>query len=372
MKQKIDVDESFFERLGADEPDSEFDDSKCDEVDLSNVIQLRDSRVSGLYKGAIEINSSGYKSCNLDRFLSMDIPPRGQLLSPWLPEQGLAMVFAPRGVGKTFFALNVAYAVASGGEFLGWKAEKPRSVLYIDGEMVASDMQQRLKSISESAGGADTDIPFHILTPDLQEHGMPNLAELSGQQAIEKHIEGIDLIVVDNIACLCRCGSENEVEAWQPVQQWALSMRAQGRSVLFVHHSGKSGKQRGTSSREDVLDTVIQLKSPADYTPEDGARFEVSFTKHRSFFGQDAAPFEVSLCPDENDKQVWLKAESVENTFDKVIKLFNTGMSQANISRELDVDKSTVSRHVSRARSEGRLNKDDVVETSDDVAEVAA
>ncbi len=41
--------------------------------------------------------------------------------------------------------------------------------------------------------------------------------------------------------------------------------------------------QRGTSRREDVLDTVIQLKRPKDYEPEDGGRFEVHFTKHCGF-----------------------------------------------------------------------------------------
>ena len=45
------------------------------------------------------------------------------------------MVYAKRGVGKTHFALGVAYAVAAGAKFLSWQAETPRKVLYIDGEM---------------------------------------------------------------------------------------------------------------------------------------------------------------------------------------------------------------------------------------------
>ena len=48
------------------------------------------------------------------------------------------------GVGKTFFALNLAHAIATGGEFLGWKADKPRKVLFLDGEIAASDMQSSL------------------------------------------------------------------------------------------------------------------------------------------------------------------------------------------------------------------------------------
>jgi len=34
------------------------------------------------------------------------------------------------------------------------------------------------------------------------------------------------------------------------------------------------GQQRGTSKGEDVMDSVIALKRPDDYTAKQGARFE--------------------------------------------------------------------------------------------------
>ena len=65
--------------------------------------------------------------------------------------------------------------------------------------------------------------------------------------------------MVDSLSTLCRSGVENESESWLPVQEWALRLRRNGVSVLFVHHAGKSGKQRGTSRREDVLDTIFHV-----------------------------------------------------------------------------------------------------------------
>ena len=62
-----------------------------------------------------------------------------------------------------------------------------------------------------------------------------------------------------------------------------------------MDHSGKSGQQRGTSRREDVLDTVIGLRRPADYQPKDGARFEVHVEKSRGFVGDAGKPFEARL-----------------------------------------------------------------------------
>jgi hypothetical protein len=60
-----------------------------------------------------------------------------------------------------------------------------------------------------------------------------------------------------------------------------------------VHHAGKGGGQRGTSRKEDVLDTVIALSRPPGYVASEGARFEVRFTKSRGFWGSVAEPFEA-------------------------------------------------------------------------------
>jgi hypothetical protein len=70
---------------------------------------------------------------------------------------------------------------------------------------------------------------------------------------------------------------------------------APGYRYLLVHHSGKSGEQRGTSRREDVLDTVIGLRRPEHYEPQQGARFEVHVEKSRAHFGDARRPFEASL-----------------------------------------------------------------------------
>jgi Mrp family chromosome partitioning ATPase len=75
------------------------------------------------------------KALTAGELLTMEIPEREMLLAPIIPTKGLAMIYSKRGVGKTFVALSVAYAVASGGVFLRWKAPAPRRVLLVDGEM---------------------------------------------------------------------------------------------------------------------------------------------------------------------------------------------------------------------------------------------
>ncbi len=267
------------------------------------------------------------------------------------------MIYGARGVGKTHISLGVAYAVASGGEFLGWKAEEPRGVLFLDGEMPAAVLQERLAYLA-AFSDKEPAAPLVLLTPDLQEHGMPDLASGAGQEAIDAQVtDDIGLIVVDNLSTLVRSGKENEAEGWQPVQTWALRHRAKGRSVLFIHHAGKGGQQRGTSRREDVLDTVIALRRPPDYSPEEGAVFEAHFEKARGLHGDDVAPFEARLTADPQGSLAWTTRPLEDSTRDRVIDLLNDGLSQADVARELDVNKSTVSRHARKARELGLLQE---------------
>ncbi|MGA8698620.1 MAG: AAA family ATPase, partial [Xanthobacteraceae bacterium] len=200
-------------------------------------------------------------------FMALDLPPRRLVVDPWLPEKGLAMIYSPRGTGKTLLALTTGYAIATGSGFLGFKTPRPRRVLYIDGEMPAQTMQERLAAIVTSFENQPPDQTyFKMLSGDLTERGLPDLGSPEGQAELDAQISDAELIILDNISTLVRSGKENEAEGWALVQEWALRHRRAGRSIIFVHHAGKNGVQRGTSKREDVLDTVIVLKRPADYS----------------------------------------------------------------------------------------------------------
>ena len=182
---------------------------------------------------------------DIGSFLSLKIPPRALLLDPWLPAQGLTMIHAQRGVGKTYVALSIAYAIASGGSIFKWSALEPKRVLYIDGEMPAITMQERLANIALASNKQPPDPSyFKLITPDLLEAGIRDLSTLEGQTDINEYLNDFDLIVIDNLSTLVRSGRENESESWLPIQEWALELRRRGKSVLFVHHAGKGGQQR--------------------------------------------------------------------------------------------------------------------------------
>lgn len=278
------------------------------------------------------------------------------LLSPWLRTQSLNMVHAWRGVGKTHFSLNVAYAVASGGSWLTWKAAVPRKVLYLDGEMPGASIQTRLAAI-----GLATDVEpppgyLRILTPDMQPDGItPNLATAEGREAVNGMIEpDTALIVVDNLSALVRgAGRENDADSWDSIATWALQLRARGHAVLFVHHSGKSGAQRGTSKREDILDSVLCLKRPADYDMREGARFEIHFEKGRDDKGDDVAPIEANLVESPGGSARWVHGKVEDAELRRAAELKNDGVLQADIAEALGKTRHQVTRLIRRAHAAG-------------------
>ena len=325
---------------------------------MNEILQPQDETLSSLEKDFGNIGSpkgSQIIAVNIHQLLEKEFKPREIILGPWLTTQSLSMIFAARGVGKTHVSLGIAYAIASGETFLNWHADKPRGVLFLDGEMPGHTLKERLARII-TASEKEATAPLLFVTPDLQEFGMPDLSTSEGQAQIDSLItEEIELIIVDNLSCLARSGRENEAESWLPLQDWALRLRSQGKSVLFIHHSGKGGLQRGTSRREDVLDTVIHLKNPSDYQPEDGAFFEVHFVKARHLYGEAVMPITAKLSEDSQGKQQWLVQSLEQTSYEKVVGLAKEGLDQKSIAIELNLSKSSVSRHCKRAKNEQRI-----------------
>ncbi len=93
-----------------------------------------------------------------------------------------------------------------------------------------------------------------------------------------------------------------------------------------------------------MLDTVIELKRPKDYEPEDGARFEVHFTKNRGLSGEDAAPIEAKMTTDGLGRAHWEVNNLGDQLTEKILEMAADGMSERDIAKELGVSKSTVHR----------------------------
>lgn len=291
-------------------------------------------RISGA--ATVEPQIATLQPVGFSDFLKMEMAPRDWLLEPLLPERSLGMLYAQRGLGKTFLSLSIGLAVAGGCSLMRWHAPKPRRVLLCDGEMPLVSLQERLKVISAGLAAKIPNDGFQVLAADACPHGL-NISTEEGQAALAPLLQRIDLVIFDNISTLTN-GSESSSDTWNQIQTWLLGLRRQGTSALLIHHSGKSGlSQRGTSKREDALDTVVALRRPNDYLPEQGCRFEVHFEKLRNRVDSDAAmSFEASY----EDGQ-WTAKELQGPIDSRAAELFKNGLSVRAVSQKLSIPKST-------------------------------
>jgi len=282
----------------------------------------------------------------VEDFQAIEHAPRRNLLLPWLREMSIILVSGWRGVGKSWFALGVLIAIVNGDSFGPWSSELSVPCLYVDGEMPASDVSDRLKSL----GITGTKSPLYVYSDSLaNEMGLPraHLGNRKWRDAIKKILieKGVRFWVVDNLASLAPGIDENKKADYDPINSWFLELRHAGISSMLLHHVGKEGSQRGTSAREDNVDCSIILRQPHDYTPDEGCRFVCHFSKAR-VPSKDLpliADCELKLMEDEGQYTfTWgnIKREIRR----ECLRLLADGIDQTSIVSLLGVSKGYVSK----------------------------
>ncbi len=293
-----------------------------------------------------------------DALLSLAIPERKRHLGP-ICSGSLGMIHAPRGIGKTMFCLSLSLAITRGLHFGNWKTGEPGSVCYVDGEMPLDRMQERLGRFVVRSMNSKAPLVF-LSNEFLFNQGQPSINLMDEQ--CRKNLfdfltnEKFSVVFLDNLSALTPSAKENDRD--DVFTQWLLSLRFAGIAVIFVHHSGKNGDQRGTSAREDALDWVAKMSLPPGYSATDGCAADVSFTKARSFAGQEAEPFRFEILEQEDGGLTWATTITRETNRALIIAMLGNLFKQKEISELLRLDKGYVSRVKHAAIKEKILNED--------------
>ena len=294
--------------------------------------------------------------------IDMKFPERRYLVRPWMKQGGLYMLDAMPGHGKTYLAMSVGYAAASGQPMLPiWPVEQTGRVLFIDGELPGEDLQQRVKLL----GPILADEQFRVLgyaqyaerlQPMLDLGTQEGLADLD--EMIEQHQS--DLIILDSITTLVTSGVENDVDSWRIIQKWSLKHRGRGRTILYLHHHGRSGMPRGTSSREVPLDARLTLKEDREQSTATHTAFHLDFNKGRGIHGKDKEPLILKMTTQSGTVE-WSCDKVRDVQTERIAEMLRDGWKQSDIAKELKLSKGWVSQLAKKTKDYAKESDEETV-----------
>ncbi len=202
-----------------------------------------------------------------------------------LPAPAFGVLYGEPGCGKTFTALSMALAIASGTPWLG-RETRQAPVLYIAAEGVLG-LKRRLQA-------------------HYQKHGMPapspeqmrfiaSAIEIMKPASVVAVLATLNdasfkpgLIIIDTLARVALGADENSAtDMGHVVEGFDRLKRETGATVLVLHHSRKSGGsvERGSSALRGAADVMIQCEAMGEGKLI-GVKLECSKMK-------DAEPFDA-------------------------------------------------------------------------------
>lgn len=299
-----------------------------------------------------------------EQFRHITFQEKKILLDPWLREQQIVWVSGWRGVGKTFFALSLVHCITTGEQFGPWQIGEPVPCLYLDGEMVGPDIQERLNGLdTQGMDVIERKAPLYIYSDAFASTFGVSQAHLGNKKwrdQVKKILldKDIRLWVIDNLTSLSKGIDENSKKEFDPINAFLLDLRFQGITTMILHHTGKAGDQRGTSAHEDNADICITLKQPHDYSSEDGARFLVHFKKARIPLEDAAKTHNIEFKLTKQDEAlVWTWQNVKREIRVEAIKLIDEGLSASDIANVLGTSQGNVRVIKARAIKDGQLSK---------------
>ncbi|WP_041354817.1 AAA family ATPase [Nitrosococcus halophilus] len=287
--------------------------------------------------------------------------PREELLAPWLTQRHLSMVYAPAGVGKSWFALSAALAVAGGGKLYHWDAPIARRVVFVDGEMDIEDLQERCEKLIEpldvNIKTARNNLLFLAQQDQSLDVEFPDLATDEGQAIVMKHIKNhrAEFVILDNFSTLCEVEDENAASSFNPIMRFLRQLK-QGRiAAMLVHHARKNtsgnGSYRGTSKQAVIFNSIISLNHPDRIPAQGGATFDIDFEKYRGLRDDRVAPVRVSLQNDPGERPQWVVEPRSDAKIVEMVRAVKelACASQDELAERFGVTKGTISKWKRRA-----------------------
>jgi hypothetical protein len=207
---------------------------------------------------------------NIESWDDIEDEPVEWLIKDLLPRRSLVALYGPPGSFKSFVALSIAEAIATGNQWMGREVETPGAVLYICGEGFGG-VGARIKAckiFNKTPAGTE----IYVIRAALNLRSSADDFDLlmaSIKDLMEKTGVQFELVQIDTLARAFGAGNENNSEDMAAfIHNTGRIQRMLGCSLMVVHHSGKDALKglRGHSSLLGAVDTQLELMK-IDATP---------------------------------------------------------------------------------------------------------
>ena len=179
------------------------------------------------------------------------------IVEPFLPARRLIALYSAPKVGKSLLLLELAVAIARGGNVLGVTVPRPYRVLYVDFENdPLGDVRTRLQNM-------------HLEPDDLDNLcylSFPTMAKLDTPQGAAQLLAAIktydcEVVVIDTVSRSIG-GDENENDTWLAFyRETGLTLKQNKVAMIRLDHAGKDEAkgQRGASAKGGDVDAVWRM-----------------------------------------------------------------------------------------------------------------
>lgn len=227
-----------------------------------------------------------------------DLAP--ELISGVLRQGHKMLVSGPSKVGKSWLLIELARAIATGGEWIGFECRQGH-VVYVNLEIDRASFLHRIKDLDEHLDGMDVEARKRLHILNLRGHAA-SIAALAPRiiRKVQKMSVDVSAIIIDPLYKVMGNADENAAgDVAQFLNVFDHIAEAVGCSMVYCHHFSK-GAQDGKRSLDMASGSGVFGRDPdaslaiepvrAESDDEDATAWRVSFTL-REF--KEPAPVDI-------------------------------------------------------------------------------
>lgn len=204
-----------------------------------------------------------FKRINTNDLMAKEFEPIRWIVPGYVPE-GFSVLAGRQKLGKTWLAIDIALAVASGGMAMGAIEVEGGDVLYLDLENGERRVQRRVDAIyPDPRSRPDLSRLEWVTDAPALDKGLIDALEDWRLSVLNPRLVVLDVLQrIKPVGSAARNSYENDYSAWAPLQQWAMR---HGIAVIGLHHTKKGGADdplealSGSNGLSACADTTLVL-----------------------------------------------------------------------------------------------------------------